>query len=48
MHVWYVNAGIEDTPEPVYTHCLEAKAEVRKSEAEAKAQKFFRGRGHNV
>ena len=22
MHVWYVDAGIEDTPEPVYTHCL--------------------------
>ena len=22
MHVWYIDAGIEDTPEPVYTHCL--------------------------
>ena len=22
MHVWYADAGIEDTPEPVYTHCL--------------------------
>jgi len=22
MHVWYVDAGIEDTPEPVSTHCL--------------------------
>ena len=22
MHVWYVDAGIEDTPEPVYTYCL--------------------------
>ena len=22
MHVWYVDAGIEVTPEPVYTHCL--------------------------
>ena len=22
MHVWYVDAGIEDTPEPLYTHCL--------------------------
>jgi len=22
MHVWYVDAGIEDTPEPVYTQCL--------------------------
>jgi len=22
MHVWYVDAGIEDTPEPVYSHCL--------------------------
>ena len=22
MHVWYVDAGIEDTPEPVCTHCL--------------------------
>ena len=21
-HVWYVDAGIEDTPEPVYTHCV--------------------------
>jgi len=26
----------------------EAKAEARKSEDEAEAQKFFRGRGHNV
>ena len=26
----------------------EAKAEARKSEAEDEAQKFFRGRGHNV
>jgi len=22
MHVWYVDADIEDTPEPVYTHYL--------------------------
>jgi len=22
MHVWYVDAGIEDTLEPIYTHCL--------------------------
>jgi len=22
MHVWYVDAGIEDTPELVYTRCL--------------------------
>jgi len=22
MHVWYVDAGIEDTPEPIYTDCL--------------------------
>jgi len=22
MHAWYVDAGIEDTPEPVYTHYL--------------------------
>jgi len=22
MHVWYIDAGIEDTPEPDYTHCL--------------------------
>jgi len=21
-HVWYVDMGKEDTPEPVYTHCL--------------------------
>jgi len=21
-HVWYVDEGIEDTPEPVYTHCF--------------------------
>ena len=20
--MWYVDAGIEDTPEPIYTHCL--------------------------
>ena len=26
----------------------EAKAEARNSEAEDEAQKFFRGRGHNV
>jgi len=22
MHIWYVDVGIEDTPEPVYTLCL--------------------------
>jgi len=22
MYGWYVDAGMEDTPEPVYTHCL--------------------------
>jgi len=22
VRMWYVDAGIEDTPEPVYTHCL--------------------------
>ena len=21
-HVWYIDAGIENTPEPVYIHCL--------------------------
>jgi len=21
MHVWYADAGIEDTPEPLYTQC---------------------------
>ena len=26
LHVWYVDAGIKDTPEPVYTPCLVYKA----------------------
>ena len=26
LHVWYVDAGIKDTPEPVYTPCLVHKA----------------------
>jgi len=29
MHVWYTDAGIEDTPEPVYTHCLVLSRKMR-------------------
>jgi len=45
MHVWYVDAGIEDTPELVYTRCLvlsflyNLHAEGRKGRKETKVGK---------
>jgi len=41
MHVWYVDAGIEDTPEPVYTHCLVLSCAIKKSAAAKITATFF-------